>query len=294
LIRKAQQENPHDVASLSILARISERQQKMAEAAEWHRHLSVVAPPNNKESYRFLAQFYYDQAEYQAALPYWEHLARSEPANRVYHLSWLLARIHTCGIHGVKPHLAEVERWWDFTLEERSLAHALFLTAGKASLDEDLALAEHYGVQALGIAQSADGTSFLAEVEQRKAAQPCDHGRLSLFPPSTQKEPLQPLKPLSPERLMEQVLFLSMEEGRQIRRARRREGLQRIGKRAALFLLLIGGLVGFATLYETCLSLPLREKTEIKGEEQGSALLPEKPSWLSPPDTTETTEKGRE
>ena len=173
------------------------------------------------------------------------------------------------------------------------MTHELFLTAGKASLDEDLAMAEQYGLQALCIAQSADGTSFLAEVEQRKAEQRT-HGMLSQFPPSTQKEPPQPLKPLSPERLMEQVLFLSMQEGRQIRQARRREGLQRIGKRAAIFLLLIGGLVGFATLYETFLSLPLREKTGIKGEEQGIALLPEKPPLLSPPDTTETTKKGSE
>src|SRR5262249_50451782 len=37
LASKAHQENPHDVAALSILARLSERQQKRAEAAEWHR-----------------------------------------------------------------------------------------------------------------------------------------------------------------------------------------------------------------------------------------------------------------
>ena len=93
---------------------------------------------------------------------------------------------------------------------------------------------------------------------------------------------------------MAQMLVLSMQEGRQRRRARRREVVQRIGKRAALFLLLIGGLVGFATLYETFLALPLQEKTGMKGEEQGIARLPEKPPLLAPPDTPETTEKGSE
>jgi tetratricopeptide (TPR) repeat protein len=81
LASKAQQENPHDVASLSILARISERQQKMAEAAEWHRHLLAVAPPNVRVSYRFLAQFYYDQAEYQAA-PCIGSTCAGSPANQ--------------------------------------------------------------------------------------------------------------------------------------------------------------------------------------------------------------------
>src|SRR5262249_14593581 len=168
LASKAHQENPHDVAALSILARLSERQQKRAEAAEWHRCLLAVAPPDVRSSSRFLAQFHHAQAEYQAPLPYWEHWVQSEPANRVYQLSWLLARIHTGGIHGVKPQLAEVERWRDFTREERALAHALFLTAGEAGLGGHPPLAGHHGGGGRGVCQPGGGSGHAVEEGPRK------------------------------------------------------------------------------------------------------------------------------
>jgi len=167
-LTEALQEDPNDIASLSMLARIAEKRRKMDEAALWHRRILEINP-RLPVSNLFLAQQHYAQGEYAAALPYLARLQLKDRHNRSYQLSWLLAHLHVSGINSLlEEELEEIRKWQDLTPEEQALAQELFLLAGERSLEEGRARAEQYILQALHLAPFASGASLLAEVEQRK------------------------------------------------------------------------------------------------------------------------------
>lgn len=259
LLVEALRENPNDIASLSILARIAERQQKLDEATAWH-HRILEVNPNLLVSNLFLAQQHYARGEYVAALPHFERLLLEERDDRIHKLYWLLARMHASGIHDLKQWLAEVGQWQDLTAEERPLVQELFLTASKLSLEEDVAQAEQYTLQALHIAPSLDGTSLLAAVERRKKEQTQDMGD-SLQPPSSGEEEAE--HELSTEfsvRMMTQVMLSSAQEDKQMRRALRRRIFQRVGVPTVMLILLIGGLYAYYQVREELLPASLQNK----------------------------------
>src|SRR5262249_43550666 len=66
---EAIREDPQDIASLGIFARIAEKQGKMEEAARRHQRI-LELNPRLPVSNRFLAQRHYARGEYAAALPY--------------------------------------------------------------------------------------------------------------------------------------------------------------------------------------------------------------------------------
>ena len=166
-LTEAVREDPQDIASLSLLARLAEKRRKMGEAATWHRRILEINP-HLPVSNLFLAQQHYARGEYAAALPYLARLRVKEPHNRMYQLSWLLAQVHVSGVEGIEEEMEDIRKWPDLTREEQALAQELLLIAGERSLEEGRARAEQYILQALHIAPSPNGPSLLAEVEQRK------------------------------------------------------------------------------------------------------------------------------
>ena len=167
-LTEALREDPRDIASLSMLASIAEKRREMEEATMWHRRILEINP-HLPVSNLFLAQQYYARGEYAEALPYLARLRLKERQNRMYHLSWLLAHIHVCGIDRLEGQLEVIRNWQGLTPEEQALAQELFLIAGERSLEEGRARAEQYILQALYIAPSPSGSALLAEVERRKA-----------------------------------------------------------------------------------------------------------------------------
>jgi tetratricopeptide (TPR) repeat protein len=166
-LTEALQEDPKDVATLSMLARIAEKQKKMDEAVMWHRRILEINP-DLPVSNRFLAQWHYAQGEYAAALPYFARLRFKERNNRLYQLSWLLAHVHVSGVDGLEEQLEGIRTWQNLTTEEQALAQELFLVASERSLEEGRARAEQYILQALHLAPSSNGSSLLAAVEAGK------------------------------------------------------------------------------------------------------------------------------
>lgn len=166
-LTEAWQEDPQDIAVLSMLARMAEKRQKVDEAALWHRRVLEINP-SLSVSNLFLAQLHYAQGEYAAALPYLAQLRSKEWNNRRYNLYWLLANLHVSGVEGLSEHLKDISTWQALTPEEKVLVQDLFLLAGERSLEEGQARAEQYILQALRLAPSPRGSSLLAAVDQQK------------------------------------------------------------------------------------------------------------------------------
>jgi tetratricopeptide (TPR) repeat protein len=166
-LTEAWQEDPQDIAALSMLARMAEKRRKVDEAAVWHRRVLEINP-SLLVSNHFLAHLYYAKGEYAAALPYLAQLRSKEPNNRRYNLYWLLASLHVSGVEGLSEHLEDIRTWQGLTPEEQGLAQELFLMAGERSLEEGRARAEQYIRQALRLAPSPRGSSLLAAVDQQK------------------------------------------------------------------------------------------------------------------------------
>jgi len=168
LLTQAVQVNSEDVASLSILARICERQQKLEEAAEWHRRILRVHP-GLRVSLLFLAQRHYRHGEYAQAIAYFEQLRAQERGNRLGELYWLLSQLRSRGIAGLEERISEVMGWQDLRAEEQPLAQELFVAAGGEYLQKKrFAHAEQYFSHAHQILPSADIARLLAVVEKRR------------------------------------------------------------------------------------------------------------------------------
>jgi len=168
LVTQAMQVNSEDVASLSILARICERQQKLEEAAEWHRRILRVHP-GLRVSLLFLAQRHYRHGEYAQAIAYFEQLRSQERGNRLGELYWLLSQIRSHGISGLEDRIGEVMQWQDLQAEEQPLAQELFVAAGGEYLQtKRFGRAEQYFSRAHHILPSADIARLLAVVEKRR------------------------------------------------------------------------------------------------------------------------------
>ena len=124
---------PDDVASLSLLAQLSEKQHADEAAAHWHQQV-LGYDPGRKTSNRFLAYYHYCHGTYEKAVPYFTRLLEAEPKSRLHALYYLLARVKTSDIRGVADLLVEVRGWQQISSEERILAHELFFLIGSQSL----------------------------------------------------------------------------------------------------------------------------------------------------------------
>jgi len=141
-VTEALRVKPDDVASMTILARLSERCQKMDDAEQWHRRILEVNP-TLRLSQLFLARQHYRRGEYQQAIPYLERLlslAQSQSErndNRVLELYWLLARTKCEGLNGFADRIAKVQQWLDLTAEERGLARELLTLTEKKPHEQE-------------------------------------------------------------------------------------------------------------------------------------------------------------
>ncbi len=159
---------PRDVASLSILARVSEKRDGAAAAVTWHQRVLEVNPKVRASRF-FLARWYYARGQYGEALPHLERLFLTERHNRVCELYWLLANVHCYGVQGLEKRLAAVRHWQDLKADEVPLVHELFTLVGKQRLEEgELGLAERSLLHAYRLVPSQEGEKLLAEVGERK------------------------------------------------------------------------------------------------------------------------------
>jgi len=158
---------PDDVASMSILARLSERRRGMEETEKWHRRILEVNPTIGVSNF-FLAHRHYTRGDYAKAIPYFEQLLSKEPNNRIYKLYWSLANVKGHGIHNLETYLAEIAQWHDFTAEQQQLAGELFFVAGQASFQEGkLSQAEQYLLLANQLVPSPQVDRLLEIVAER-------------------------------------------------------------------------------------------------------------------------------
>src|SRR5581483_12309071 len=124
---------PNDVEAMTLLAQLYEKQDDSAASVQWHRRI-VDIDPQSLNSNRALARFYYGRGEYDTAIQYLGRLLDLEPEARNNKLYWLLATVKSTGLHGLAQPLTRVRRWRNFTEEEESLAHELFVLVGKQCL----------------------------------------------------------------------------------------------------------------------------------------------------------------
>jgi tetratricopeptide (TPR) repeat protein len=167
LLVEAVRVNPEDVAALSILARVSARQD-WQRAADWHRRILAVNP-DLPASLVFLAQGHYTRGAYEQAIPYFERLMARGRGGRRGELYWLLSTIKARGSAGLEQRVEEVARWRGLGEEERLLARELLMLCGEQSLEGgDLERAGQCLFRAQRIAPSADLSRLLAAVENKK------------------------------------------------------------------------------------------------------------------------------
>jgi len=229
-LTEAVREDPQDIASLSVLARIAEKRRQMGEAALWHRRILAINP-HLPVSNLFLAQHHYARGEYAAALPYLAQVRAKEPHNRMYQLSWLLAHLHVSGVDGVEAQLEEIRGWHELTGEEQALAQELLLLAGERSLEEGRARAEQYILQAVHLAPAPHGAALLAEVEQRKTERAVYKKVLETL--ANEEKTADEFGPAAPLMSFPKDLRWDPEKGRQKRRAWMRRVLPWFASRLA-------------------------------------------------------------
>jgi tetratricopeptide (TPR) repeat protein len=229
--------NPDDVASMSILARLSERRRRIEETEKWHRRILEVNPTIGVSNF-FLAHRYYTGGDYVKAVPYFEQLLAKEPNNRIYKLYWSLANVKGREVHNREIYLAEIQQWHDFTAEQQQLAGELFLVAGQANFQEgNLPQAEQYLLQANQFAPSPQVSRLLGVIAERLAMQPQEQRQ-------NKQTPTAPREKASSDHWITMCAMILQEEQQQKRQKTRKRVVAgvRIGLAAGL---IIGGALGY-------------------------------------------------
>lgn len=154
---------PDEVASLSLLARLHEKQPANGDAVHWHQQV-LVHDPTRKTSNRFLAHHYYRSGEYEKALACFTQLLEIEPQLRINKLYYVLTRVKSSGIHGVAKLLADMHRWQQLSPEERALAHELFALVGRRCLQsKQITRATQYLTWAVELLPTPEVEALLAD-----------------------------------------------------------------------------------------------------------------------------------
>ena len=160
---------PDDVASLSLLAQLSEKQHADEAAAHWHQQVLVHDPARKTLTVS-------SPTTTTVAVPMKKrcHILRNFGSRTEVAPSYALlfaTRVKMSDIRGVANLLAEVRGWQQISSEERALAHELFFLIGSQSLKNyHVLFATRYLTWAEELIPTPEGAVLLAKAVALSAA----------------------------------------------------------------------------------------------------------------------------